>query len=462
MPEEYMSMLKSLPSEVDKVKDPVVGVATVDVAMRTGPPCHLASGILYGIPDRPDQIPHHFYKAIGFNYGRGGGSQLPGTKGYAVSLQDYEARFASALSNYRTTRKHGGEFIYLLPAAWGADGGQSERFAYPGDDNDWTSWDAFLERTLDDVKKSHMIEGLVVDIWNEPDLSFFWNRPMEQWLELWTRSFNKIREVLPTTRITGPSMSAIPSASHEWWSAFLSCCKDSLPDQWSWHMEGGDEAVTMASSMASFHDLLTKHGVPLDKAQDVNINEYAVYGEQVPSSGAWWIAGLERENAHGLRGNWAIAGALHDFMAGLLSKPNGSDGRYSIEGDGYWPTAEYQLYKYYASSMKGQRLKTTASSDGLLDVYATIEGDIVRILAGTRSRPGNWSVDIVGLTDDTHVKVKTLAFRVVDGDKFRCVDGPLDLEEREEVVKEGKLSLKMKHQDPTTAFAFELAIAEER
>lgn len=85
-----MSMLKSLPSEVDKVKEAVVGVATVDVSIQIGPPRHLASGILYGIPDRPDQIPDHFYKDIGFNYGRGGGSQLPGTKGYAVSLKDYE------------------------------------------------------------------------------------------------------------------------------------------------------------------------------------------------------------------------------------------------------------------------------------------------------------------------------------------------------------------------------------
>lgn len=99
-----MSMLKSLPSEVDKVKDPVVGVATVDVAVRTGPPCHLASGILYGIPDRPDQIPDHFYKDIGFNYGRGGGSQLPGTKGYAVSLQDYEVNCLRECLVYVLTR----------------------------------------------------------------------------------------------------------------------------------------------------------------------------------------------------------------------------------------------------------------------------------------------------------------------------------------------------------------------
>jgi hypothetical protein len=146
------------------------------------------------------------------------------------------------------------------------------------------------------------------------------------------------------------------------------------------------------------------------------------------------------------------------MIAGLLSKPNGSGGSYAIEGEGYWPTAEFQVYRYYASSMKGQRLRTTASSDGLFDAYATVEGDVVRILAGTRSRPGNWTIDVVGLTDDTRVKVKTLAFRVVDGDKFKRVDRPHDLEEREEVVKEGKLKLRMKHQDPTTAFAFELSV----
>ncbi|KAF4336739.1 hypothetical protein FBEOM_9369 [Fusarium beomiforme] len=458
MPEDYMSMLKSLPTEVDKVKQPAVGVATVDLTVQTGPPRHLASGILYGIPDKPDQIPDHFYKDIGFNYGRGGGSQLPGTKGYAVSLEDYKARFASALSNYRTARKHGGEFIYLLPAAWGADGGQSEDFAYPGDNDDWTTWDAFLQRTLDDVKQADMTEGLVIDIWNEPDLSFFWNRSMEQWLTLWTRSFKIIREVLPSVRITGPSMSAIPSTSHEWWTSFLSRrTPDTLPDQWSWHMEGGEDQVPMSSAMSSFHDLLSKFDIPLDKAQDVNINEYAVYGEQVPSGGAWWIAGLERENARGLRGNWAIAGALHDFMAGLLSKPNAGDA-YAIEGEGYWPTAEYQVYKYYASSMTGQRVKTIPSSDGLLDVYATVEGDVVRVLVGTRSRPGDWAIKVTGLVDSARVQVKTLAFRVVDGDKFKWVDGPESMGEREEAVKNGRLRLEMKHQDPTTAYAFECTI----
>ncbi|KAM0341676.1 hypothetical protein ACHAPU_009922 [Fusarium lateritium] len=463
MPEDYMSMLRSLPGEEAKAKGPAVGVAIVDVSITTGPPKHLASGILYGIPDRLDQIPDRFYKEIGFKYGRGGGSQLPNTKGYAVSNEDYEAspaRFASALSNYRTTRKHGGEFVYLLPAAWGADGGQSEKFEYPGDDGDWARWDAFLEQTLQDVQDSDMTEGLVIDIWNEPDLSFFWGASKEQWLSLWSRTFKTVKKTLPSARIAGPSISAIPTTSHDWWTDFLTEClkSDTLPDQWSWHMENGNDCDTMASSMKTFHELLSKFNLSLENAQDVNINEYAVYGEQVPSSGAWWIAGLERENAHGLRGNWAVAGALHDFLAGLLSKPNATNEKYDMEGEGYWPTAEYHVYKYYGTDMTGQRVKTTPTPDSFLDVYATVDENVVRVLAGTRARSGDWAIDLVGLSEDGEVKIRTLSFVVMNGDKFNRIEGPGHLDDTTGLVKNGSLRLQMKHEDTTTAYAFEVTL----
>lgn len=85
-----MSLLRSLASTVEEAKPVATGVATVDAGVETGPPRHLASGVLYGIPDEPDQVPDHFYQDIGFNYGRGGGSQLPNTVGFARSLDDYK------------------------------------------------------------------------------------------------------------------------------------------------------------------------------------------------------------------------------------------------------------------------------------------------------------------------------------------------------------------------------------
>src|SRR5450756_2355323 len=65
--------------------------STVNLGNNTGTPQHLASGFIYGIPDRPDQIPDHFYTDIGFNYARAGGAQVaaPG-RGWIWGLSEYK------------------------------------------------------------------------------------------------------------------------------------------------------------------------------------------------------------------------------------------------------------------------------------------------------------------------------------------------------------------------------------
>lgn len=149
-------------------------------------------------------------------------------------------------------------------------------------------------------------------------------------------------------------------------------------------------------------------------------------------------------------------------MQGLLCKPNATNENYSIDGDGYWSTAEYQVYKYYGSQMTGQRLKTTPTPDSFLDVYATVDDNVVRILAGTRSRSGDWTIELVGLPEDSEVKIRTLAFIVKDGDKFNNVDGPEHLGDTTDHVKNGCLRLKMEHEDNTTAYAFEVTLPKRQ
>lgn len=145
-------------------------------------------------------------------------------------------------------------------------------------------------------------------------------------------------------------------------------------------------------------------------------------------------------------------------MQGLLSKPDAGTDKYAVDGGGYWPTAEYYVYKYYASVMSGQRLRTTPTPDALLDVYATAEQGVIRVLAGTRARPGDWAIDIVGLPASGVAKVKTVAFEVKDGDKFKQVEGPEDRGEAEQRFEEGRLRITMQHEDPSTAFAFEVTL----
>lgn len=72
-------------------KRSVSGTAAVNFNDNTGTPEHLASGILYGIPDTQGQIPDHFYTDVGFNYGRAGGSQLGvGGRGWIWGMAEYK------------------------------------------------------------------------------------------------------------------------------------------------------------------------------------------------------------------------------------------------------------------------------------------------------------------------------------------------------------------------------------
>jgi hypothetical protein len=41
-----------------------------------------------------------------------------------------------------------------------------------------------------------MTDGLIIDIWNEPDLTYFWNRDQTQYLQMWGRTFYRLRYVL--------------------------------------------------------------------------------------------------------------------------------------------------------------------------------------------------------------------------------------------------------------------------
>ena len=57
------------------------------------------------------------------------------------------------------------------------------------DNGDWTSWDEFLTVWISDMNANNATEALSIDIWNEPDLIYFWTAPLEQYLEMWGRTW---------------------------------------------------------------------------------------------------------------------------------------------------------------------------------------------------------------------------------------------------------------------------------
>jgi hypothetical protein len=169
--------------------------ATVDLSITRGPPHHLASGFIYGIPDKPNQIPDHFYTEIDFGYGRAGGAQLPApARGWIWGMTEYRNRLASALSNYHTCRKYGAHFILLPHDVWGTDHANSST-VWPGDNGDWSDYDLYIRTLMNDLRNAGALDALVWDIWNEPDISIFWPRPLQQWVDLYIRTHKLIRSV---------------------------------------------------------------------------------------------------------------------------------------------------------------------------------------------------------------------------------------------------------------------------
>lgn len=53
--------------------------------------------------------------------------------------------------------------------------------------------EVFFGQLISDLKENDMLEGLVFDIWNEPELTIFWNRTWDQYLDYYVRAHRIIR-----------------------------------------------------------------------------------------------------------------------------------------------------------------------------------------------------------------------------------------------------------------------------
>ena len=144
---------------------------SVNFAVPTGTPTYRASGWIYGMSEDASAPADHFYRDVKFRYMRAGGAQLDSPGGWVSGK--YDRRWNATRAQLLRTRSLGGEFVLLVHDVWGADGYPISRF--PGDNGNWTDFDNFLTRLINDVRAT----GAPVqwDLWNEPNLSIFWNRP---------------------------------------------------------------------------------------------------------------------------------------------------------------------------------------------------------------------------------------------------------------------------------------------
>lgn len=298
------------------------------------------------------------------NYISAGGAQSP-TSGWAASRSAYDARFQTVVQDWKRIRAVNGVFIIKTSDLWGADATQPSNFPMPGDNGDWSSYDAFVQQIISDIRANGMNLDYVtqIELWNEPDLgTVFWSRSQDQYLQMYVRGTRAFRaafgsgsgQYLP---LVGPSTSSRPNPSNTWiqnWLSYLQNNKDAQPDVYNWHLEENNTNDPVYSTQY-LRSQLPNYG--LSAGIGFQNNEYGTRDQQRPGYSAWHHARYEKVKYNGLRGNWASGSALRDNLADLLLK--NSDGSYSYTG-------EAQEWKIYGS-LTGNPCTVTAGS--ALDSY---------------------------------------------------------------------------------------------
>lgn len=164
---------------------------------------------------------------------------------------------------------------------------------------------------------------------------------------------------------------------------------NAVPDIYSWHQIGDANGVP-DTTVPDFNAMRESYGLP---EKPIDINEYAWPEAQNPAHTTWYLAQLERHNLRGLRANWGSGSLLHDLMADLVFHEEHEGGGTTT----YRPNGEWYLYEYYAR-MKGTRVRTAASEDGLFDAFAVVSGDGAKVIAGSRNADGSYEVALTGLS----------------------------------------------------------------
>jgi hypothetical protein len=409
----------------------------VNFSIAGGTPTYRASGWIYGMAEDGTAPADHFFRDVRFRFMRAGGAQLGAPGGWVAGT--YQRRWNSTLAQARRTIALGGEFILLPHDLWGADGFPISRF--PGDNGDWTDYDNFLTRVISDVRAA----GLTVqwDIWNEPNITLFWNRPQAQYFELWRRTYQRIRAEFPNHLIVGPSCACVPSTSHAFWNQYLDFVRANnlVPDIISWHSLPGDPVANVAAANAT----LDPRGIP--HPRPYQINEYAAPNEQNPGDGSWYIARLERAGADGLRANWAGGGNLHNDLASLLLRNSAGV---------HQPKGEWWVYRFYGSQA-GQIVSVTPSVS--YDAFATKAPGVAKALVGGGGTTGNIAVNLQRLDTTSGIvqnnQVRVVAQRIPHNNGG-AVQGPITIQNSVVTLSNNATTVNLPHTNADDTFTITL------
>lgn len=110
----------------------------------------------------------------------------------------------------------------------------------PASLEDWKAFIAEFVRHLIGRYGAAEVRTWYFEVWNEPDLGFFWSGTQQQYFELYKASVEAVKGVDPALKVGGPATSKV-----QWIPEFLAYCgQNNLPvDFVSTHLYAGDNQV---------------------------------------------------------------------------------------------------------------------------------------------------------------------------------------------------------------------------
>ncbi|MFF0133503.1 RICIN domain-containing protein [Streptomyces mirabilis] len=361
---------------------------TVNLASTRGPSTGVGEGFLYGINEDGSQPADQFLQPLGINAFRGGGWFSGGwiKDGYqngSATRADLDSIISQAK---RLTRPpYHAQYQVLVSDIYGANGGQPSNTKYPCDNGDCSNWISFIDSTVGPLQASGLTFSY--DIWNEPDISYFWTRGVNsaQYFQMWDTAYRAIRRIAPGAKIVGPSLAFIPQRNPGEWQTWLAHVKaaGTVPDMITNHNEGDvDDPVTVAQSLRS---ALTSAGIgqlPLSS------NEYQPADRQTAGVTAWYLARFAQSGyANAMRGNWVCC--VIPNLTGVLTQSGGS----------WQPTGNWWAMRDYAD-MTGTLVDTSGQvgSTAIAASEDSVNKRAVAVIGDSNGYTGAVSVTFDGLS----------------------------------------------------------------
>ncbi|MFF1605273.1 RICIN domain-containing protein [Streptomyces mirabilis] len=380
---------------------------SVHLASARGPSTGVGEGFLYGFTADGSQPADQFIKPLGINAYRGGGWFSGGwiKDGYqngSATKADLDSIVAQA--KRLTQAPYHAQYQVLVSDIYGANGGQPSNTKYPCDNGDCSNWIAFIDATVGALQASG--STFAYDIWNEPDISYFWTRGVNsaQYFQMWDTAYREIRRLAPSAQIVGPSFAFTPQGRADQWKAWLAHVKaaGTVPDMITNHDEGdGDDPVTVAQSLNGSLDAAGISRRPL------SANEYQPADQQTAGVTAWYLARFAQSGyTNAMHGNWVCC--ITPNLTGVLTQSVGS----------WQPTGNWWALRDYAD-MTGT-LVDTSGQVGSTAISASEDSSnkrAVAIIGDSNGYTGAASVTFDGLSsvpwltnaDSAHLTVHRIA-----------------------------------------------------